>query len=100
MSSVVTVGKAQAINAVLKSLTGEDAIIQYFPTYAIINFTPTQASKIRSMIQAGILRNSSKDDIKINAIPIITPYLIQYILPLVTGIFITGYLYGKRKKKK
>jgi hypothetical protein len=92
MADTPTVLKAQMYALAIQRITGEKPVIIYYEDRAEINFTKSQAEKIRAMMVS-----KKPPDVKINLMPVLFPLILQKAIIYTLVTLITGIIIGKVK---
>ena len=78
----------------LKSITGEDPIINTYPTYTQITLTPGQTSILQKMLSESMIPGggSGDDKIRLDLSGVVIPVMLKYVIVLLLIAFALGYI--------
>lgn len=94
--NLLTAAKSEAVAALIRAVTGEDAIIQDMGTYQKISFSPSQQVRIRDYIERQISAKRQPSDILVDVNPILLPIAIKRLAPFLIASLALGFLIGRR----
>lgn len=94
--NLLTLGKTEAISAVIRAVTGDDPIIEDHGSYQKIAFTPSQQIKIRAYIERQLDKKPAPSDIRIDTDPIVLPIAIKKIAPFLIAALAVGFFVGRK----
>lgn len=96
MADVTTIAKAQVTGAALQKIFGEEPSYQYADDHVRVYFEPDRLKNVQARIQT--MAASGPSDVRIDWVPMVTPFALKKGAPVVAGLIIAGILIGRMTK--
>lgn len=97
MASVQTIAKAQLTGAALEKVFGEVPSYIYEPDHVRVYYEPDRLFRVQEKVKT--MATSGPSDVRIDWIPIVTPFAINKGLPYAIGIVAAGFFLGRLSKR-
>ena len=94
--NLLTTAKAEAVAALIRAVTGEDAIIEDMGTYQKISFSPFQQVRIRDYIERQLSAKREPSDILVDVNPILLPIAAKRLMPFLIASLALGFFIGRK----
>lgn len=95
MATPQTVIKSQALALAIRSATGETPLVTDFDTYSELSFDEDQVKRLRERLKSAL--SSAPGDVRVDLSPIITPVVLQKVVPIAIIGALAAYVMGRYK---
>lgn len=95
MADIRSIAKAQALGLALKKTTGIEPSYVYETDHVLIYYEPDRLKQMQEYVEKIAASGRKPGDVRVNWMPIITPFAIKKAVPYVVGILAIGYFLGK-----
>ena len=95
MAEIKTIAKAKAMGVFLERLFGEPVSYLYEDKFVTVYYEPDRLKRVQDKI--GQLATKAPGDVRLNWVPMVTPYALKKAVPYAIGLLAVGYLVGKAR---
>lgn len=88
-----TVLKAKAVAAAIYGLTGEKPRVVVKEDHALLSWTPEQNDRLRVKFENQMAQGPG--DVRVDLLPVVSPYVTKRAVPLLLGALAIGFLIGR-----
>jgi len=96
MANVTTIAKAQVAGAALNQVFGEQPAYDYQSDYVRVYYEPDRLKQVQSRIEQMAI--SGPSDVRIDWLPMVTPFALKKATPYIIGLVAVGILLGRMSK--
>lgn len=95
MATIVTIGKARGVGAILQQVTGVEPSYEYGPDYVRIYFQPDRLKQVQQKLAEWEATAAGPSDVRVDWFPAVMPLAVKKSLPLIGGLLLAGYILGR-----
>jgi hypothetical protein len=96
VADVSTIAKAQLAGVALNQVFGEQPAYDYQSDYVRVYYEPDRLKQVQSRIEQ--MAVSGPSDVRIDWLPMVTPFALKKATPYIIGIAAAGFLLGRMFK--
>lgn len=95
MASIQSIAKAKALALALQKITGVEPSLSYETDHVLIYYQPDRLKQVQTYVEKIAASGKKPGDVRVNWMPVVTPFAVKKAVPYVLGILAVGYVLGK-----
>lgn len=95
MANITAITKAQALGLAMQKITGIEPSYDYKPDHVLVYWQPDRLKRMQGYVEKLASSGRKPGDVRVNWMPVITPFAIKKAVPYIVGMLAVGYILGK-----
>lgn len=87
--------KSQGLALAIKAATGENPTVTDYPDFSELTFDEDQVKRLRQKLKSAL--SAAPGDVRVDLAPVITPVVLEKVIPLAVIGLLGAYVLGRYK---